>query len=45
MKSLVLALAFAAVSVIAGCAGNPYDDDPLLKPPQLIDAEKKKPAE
>lgn len=36
---LVLATLLCGLS-LAGCAGNPYDNDPLLKPPQLIDPDK-----
>lgn len=37
LAALLLSLAF-----LGGCAGNPYDDDPLLKPPQLVDVEEEK---
>lgn len=41
MKALIAALSLLWLAALAGCAGNPYDDDPLLEPPQLIDADKK----
>lgn len=39
---IVLAACLLGLSFLGGCAGNPFDDDPLLEPPQLLDAEKEK---
>lgn len=36
---LVLSLGFGLLS---GCASNVYDDDPLLKPPQVIAVDREK---
>jgi hypothetical protein len=39
---LALAACLLGLSFLGGCAGSPYDDDPLLEPPQLVEVEKEK---
>ncbi len=41
---LTTALLLLSCSFLASCGSNPYDDDPLLKPPQLIEKEQVKKA-
>lgn len=37
-----LAACLLGLSFLGGCAGSPYDDDPLLEPPQVVEVEKEK---
>ncbi len=43
MKATLLVLLGLGFGLLSGCASNVYDDDPLLKPPQVVavDSEKK----
>jgi len=41
-RCCLLSVVVLSTALLSACAGNPYDDDPLLKPPQLIDTEKEK---
>lgn len=42
MKATLLLLGLG-LGLLSGCASNVFDDDPLLKPPQIVtvDSEKK----
>ncbi len=44
MKTLVAVFFALSCTLIVGCAGTPYDNDPLLKPPQLIESDEEKDA-